>query len=426
MSSSRTRASALPERVQLGLGLGDQLLGLAVGGQGQVEQPPPQLVRAALGQRPGELRDPGQPGRGPRPGPARGRQPLADEDGADAVLGGHPLGDQGLAVGDQRPPLADRLGRDDDRRELAEGLQLGQPQGVVPVGLPLGVLELPRLGGGVGHLARDARARRTGRGPSRRGCTPRSRPPPGGRRGSAARPRPGRWSRVRNVGGGGGPVVDAGDALVLAQVDGENGAGGGRGHGGRRHGASSVGRGRTWACGNSTLPPPRLAWILSAALVGPIRNEVKEGRDESSANDRGGAPLLAVLAMIAVSVCVAHGATPTGWVKGGSDPTGCKSGTDTAEKNGGKASGFLQAKNPAAKEFGTMSQVFRADDFRGKSVRMTAWVKTKDVERSAALWMRVDSAEKSGSPSTTWTRGRSKGRRTGSNTRSCWTCRTTQ
>ncbi len=64
-----------------------------------------------------------------------------------------------------------------------------------------------------------------------------------------------------------GAVVVAGDALVLAEVEGENGAGGQRrvGGGGRVHGASSCGG--TW-CWETVIPlrlpqPPRLAWILS-------------------------------------------------------------------------------------------------------------------------------------------------------------------
>ena len=180
VSSRRTRSSALPSGVQLGLGGGDQVLGLPVGGQGQVEQPAPQLVRGALGQRPGELGDPGQPAHGPRLGPARGRQPLADEDRPDAVLGRDALGDQGLAVGDQGPPLPHGLGRDDHLGQLPQGKELGQAEGVVPVRLPLGVLVLPRLRPRVRHLRTGRRLVRTGRGPSRPGCTPRSPRPPGG------------------------------------------------------------------------------------------------------------------------------------------------------------------------------------------------------------------------------------------------------
>jgi hypothetical protein len=126
---------------------------VAVLGQRDVEQPAPQLLGAAVGQRPGQLRDALEPHLGPGAVAPRGGQPLADEDGPDAVLGGDAPPDQVLAGGDQRPPLAHPLGRDGHPGELAQGVQRGQAEGVVPVGLPLGVLELPGLAGGVGDLA---------------------------------------------------------------------------------------------------------------------------------------------------------------------------------------------------------------------------------------------------------------------------------
>src|SRR5205823_14060712 len=54
------------------------------------------------------------------------------------------------------PPLAHLLVGDRHGRELAQDVDLGQPQGVVAVGLALEVLELPGLGGGVGDQAGDA------------------------------------------------------------------------------------------------------------------------------------------------------------------------------------------------------------------------------------------------------------------------------
>ena len=76
----------------------------------------------------------GLPGRlSHAPFPARRWQALADQDGADAVLGGgQALADQQLAVGDQGPPLLRLHRRDDDGRQLAERLRLGQAQGVAP------------------------------------------------------------------------------------------------------------------------------------------------------------------------------------------------------------------------------------------------------------------------------------------------------
>lgn len=49
-----------------------------------------------------------------------------------------------------------------------------------------------------------------------------------------------------------------------------------------------------------------------------------------------------------------------------------------------------------AKGFGTLTQWFRADEYRGKRLRMTAYVRTSGVERWAGLWMRIDGKEKTG------------------------------
>ena len=97
-----------------------------------------------------------QAGGGPGTGAAGGGQPLVDEQGAVAVLDGDAATDQGLAVGDQGAPLPGLQRRDDDGGQLAQGVQLGQAQGVVAVGLACGVFELPGLGGGVGDLADQA------------------------------------------------------------------------------------------------------------------------------------------------------------------------------------------------------------------------------------------------------------------------------
>ena len=85
--------------------------------------------------------------------PAGGGETLADEDGPHAVLHGHAPPDQPLPGGDQGPPLPGRRGRDRDGGQLTQGEERGQAQGVVAVGLALGVLELPGLAGGVGDVA---------------------------------------------------------------------------------------------------------------------------------------------------------------------------------------------------------------------------------------------------------------------------------
>jgi hypothetical protein len=51
-------------------------------------------------------------------------------------------------------------------------------------------------------------------------------------------------------------------------------------------------------------------------------------------------------------------------------------------------------KNVTEEDFGTLVQTFKADDYRGKRLRLTGWLRTREVAGGASLWMRVDSADK--------------------------------
>ena len=70
-----------------------------------------------------------------------------------------------------------------------------------------------------------------------------------------------------------------------------------------------------------------------------------------------------------------------------------ESGIDNEVKHGGKASAYLKSTGDGPAAFGTVTQAFAADAFRGKRVRMSAQVKADNVEGRAGLWMRVDGAE---------------------------------
>jgi hypothetical protein len=66
-------------------------------------------------------------------------------------------------------------------------------------------------------------------------------------------------------------------------------------------------------------------------------------------------------------------------------------GIDEEEKHSGHASGYVQSlRKPPAEKFGNLCQWFDADEYRGKHLKMTAWMKTKLDSGSARLWVRVD------------------------------------
>jgi RNA polymerase sigma factor (sigma-70 family) len=77
---------------------------------------------------------------------------------------------------------------------------------------------------------------------------------------------------------------------------------------------------------------------------------------------------------------------PAGWGGGGND---YEIRVDRRVRHGGKASGSIRSFTTTPLWYGALTQAFKADRFRGRRLRMTAYVKTKDVENSAGLWMRV-------------------------------------
>jgi hypothetical protein len=85
---------------------------------------------------------------------------------------------------------------------------------------------------------------------------------------------------------------------------------------------------------------------------------------------------------------------PTGWGKSGSDPGNYEIFADTNIRRSGKASATIKAKPTAVKDqFTTMMQSIRADNFRGKRVRLSGYIKTENVGNYAGMWMRVDGAD---------------------------------
>jgi len=82
-----------------------------------------------------------------------------------------------------------------------------------------------------------------------------------------------------------------------------------------------------------------------------------------------------------------------GWFLSGSEPFNYEMGLDHQVVHQGKASGYLKSKTVIDQtSFATMMQQFKADKFIGKRIRLSCFLKTKDVESISSMWMRVDDA----------------------------------
>jgi hypothetical protein len=81
------------------------------------------------------------------------------------------------------------------------------------------------------------------------------------------------------------------------------------------------------------------------------------------------------------------------WFMAGSDPGDYELGIDTNVTRNGKNSGYMKARVAEPRGFGTMMQMFKANDYRNKRMRFSASVKSEGIEAWAGLWMRIDGPE---------------------------------
>src|SRR2546423_6552102 len=71
---------------------------------------------------------------------------------------------------------------------------------------------------------------------------------------------------------------------------------------------------------------------------------------------------------------------PTGWFSNGTHVQNYEIGVDTTVKHNGRASAHVKSIAPTTNGFGGFMQVVMADDYHGKRLRMSAWLKSADAE----------------------------------------------
>jgi hypothetical protein len=83
---------------------------------------------------------------------------------------------------------------------------------------------------------------------------------------------------------------------------------------------------------------------------------------------------------------------PPGWFAFGDDVGAYDIGADDQHAHNGERSGYLKSVRPSL-GFGALMQSFRADDYRGRRLKLSAFCRSRAVEGWAGLWMRVDDAD---------------------------------
>ena len=82
---------------------------------------------------------------------------------------------------------------------------------------------------------------------------------------------------------------------------------------------------------------------------------------------------------------------PSGWLYAGVNATTYVLGLDHQTVHGGHAALAILGSDTSQARFRGIVQSIKADDYRGKRVRLSAWVRQTDVRGSdIGLWMRID------------------------------------
>jgi hypothetical protein len=87
---------------------------------------------------------------------------------------------------------------------------------------------------------------------------------------------------------------------------------------------------------------------------------------------------------------------PAGWAKNGRKAEMYVAGVDSNETWGGMPSAYVQSLAPTVDNgFGGMMQTTSADNYVGKRVRLSGWIKTENAnEGGGHLWLRIDGQER--------------------------------
>src|SRR5262245_52671712 len=101
-----------------------------------------------------------------------------------------------------------------------------------------------------------------------------------------------------------------------------------------------------------------------------------------------------VMAIAVVIVAVVRSLTGLaqsgGWSRAGSSLADYDMGIDQNAAFTGTSSGFIKSNKPDPQGFGTYMQMFDPAGYRGKRLRLSAYIRSERVDNWAGLWMRID------------------------------------
>jgi hypothetical protein len=81
---------------------------------------------------------------------------------------------------------------------------------------------------------------------------------------------------------------------------------------------------------------------------------------------------------------------PIGWFPSGNNNVEYEIGIDKSTYQNGQACAYLKSKSPKEKEFGNLMQTINADNYLGRRLKLSGYIKSENVEGWSGMWMRID------------------------------------
>ncbi|MDZ7625852.1 MAG: hypothetical protein U5J96_15580 [Ignavibacteriaceae bacterium] len=105
--------------------------------------------------------------------------------------------------------------------------------------------------------------------------------------------------------------------------------------------------------------------------------------------------IIAALFVIAILITVLiiannNNKIPDGWFPAGSNPSEYEMGIDNSIFQNGQACAFIKSKSPKENQFGTLMQTINAENYLGKRLMLSGYIKSEDVKGWSGMWMRID------------------------------------
>lgn len=99
-----------------------------------------------------------------------------------------------------------------------------------------------------------------------------------------------------------------------------------------------------------------------------------------------------IVLLIGLAITLSSFEIPAGWFKSGSEPNSYYMGIEKGAGLDGKNAATIKSIEEKITGFGTLMQCFVAEKYLGKRIRLSGFVKTKDVTGKACFWLRVQQA----------------------------------